>query len=273
MDSVFFRLVALDFAIQNVCFIVAALLQTELFYDLSGSITFIVMTCYSLTQSTIDWENYKSLAKDRRCIISFLIVVWAARLGLFLFSRILKSGKDRRFDKVRTRPFVFAIFWNVQALWIFLTSLPVLMVNSIQKQPQLQWLDYFGIALWFVGIWIEAIADAQKREFRSVDPKNNKWIETGLWRYSRHPNYFGEILLWIGMAIIAFNVATTPMEVVVASLSPLFVTFLLTKVSGIPMLEKMNDKQWANDKDYQKYKKRTSILIPFPRVASMEHCD
>ena len=124
-------------------------------------------------------------------------------------------------------------------------------------------LDVFaivGFLVWVVGFTIEVVADSQKSRFSANPDNKGKFIQTGLWSRSRHPNYFGEIVLWIGVAVIAAPVLQGWQWI--ALISPVFVTFLLTRVSGVPLLEKKADKKWGGQGDYESYKKKTPVLIP-----------
>eukprot|EP00128_Syssomonas_multiformis_P006237 Colp12_sorted_trinity150504_noHs@750 len=190
-----------------------------------------------------------------------MVLLWAFRLGSFLFTRILKDGRDTRFEKIKPNPVRFLVAWTIQGLWVFLTALPVYIVDTSANNPELSAIDYAGWAIWVVGWLFEVVADRQKSAFRA-DPKNkNKFITTGLWSISRHPNYFGEIVLWWGIFIAATPVLQGFQYL--AILSPLFVMFLLNRVSGVPLLEKKADKEWGDNPEYKAYKQRTPVLIPF----------
>eukprot|EP00746_Dinoflagellata_sp_MGD_P134943 gnl/MRDRNA2_/MRDRNA2_68836_c0_seq1.p1 gnl/MRDRNA2_/MRDRNA2_68836_c0~~gnl/MRDRNA2_/MRDRNA2_68836_c0_seq1.p1 ORF type:complete len:275 (-),score=29.43 gnl/MRDRNA2_/MRDRNA2_68836_c0_seq1:24-848(-) len=256
----------LDLIIQMACFVVAAALQTEKFYDLSGSATYILCVLLSLRKATMS-------AAPRAFVNSSLVLTWAARLGCFLFWRILKDGSDRRFDHVKDKPRLFIIFWLVQALWIFLTALPVYLVNAkascIKKDdeepgcdPNLSWRDYLGWSLWVTGFVIQSVADFQKSRFRANPENREKWIDEGLWHYSQHPNYFGEMSMWWGI-FLSSSQSLRGLENA-SIISPLFVTFLLTQVSGIPMLRKANMKRWGDLPEYAEYLRTTPLLIPLP---------
>jgi len=244
--------VALAFLIQWLVFIPSFLLQTEKFFDLTGSLTYISIIVIAVLFS----KNLDA----RSLLLAALVVVWAVRLGLFLFTRIQKAGKDDRFDELKPSFIRFLNVWTIQALWVTFTAAAALVAitNSIRKE-----LDLFailGFLLWLFGFAIEVVADSQKRRF-SADPANKgRFIQTGLWSRSRHPNYFGEIVLWLGVALIALPVLQGWQWV--AMISPIFVTLLLTRVSGVPLLEAKSDKKWGAQPDYEDYKKKTPVLIP-----------
>ncbi|XP_065829749.1 uncharacterized protein [Oscarella lobularis] len=255
MGSSFAKLAAIDFAIQGSGFLLANLFQTEKFYDLTGSLTFVVVALQSLL-----WA--KRRATTRQKVQTALVCTWAARLGLFLFFRVLRVGKDSRFDKIKTNPWKFLVAWTLQGVWVLVTLAPSLILNSKSNDTPLQNRDYFGWILWTFGFLLESIADHQKNTFK-MDPANKgKWINKGLWSISQHPNYLGEILLWIGHLIPATSVFDTPFDYISVG-SPLFIAFLLIRVSGINMQDRQGLKRWGADAAYQEYIRSTAKLIPY----------
>ena len=249
---VFALSVGLIFLIQWLVFIPAFVKQTEKFFDLTGSITYITVITIALLAS-------KSL--DARSILLWsLVVIWAIRLGSFLFRRIQKAGRDDRFDEIKPSFIRFLNVWTIQALWVTFTVAAALVAITNSNRKELDLFAVIGCLLWIIGFAFEVTADSQKSRF-SADSKNKgKFIQSGLWSLSRHPNYFGEIVLWIGIAIIAFPVLQGWQWV--AMISPVFVTLLLTRVSGVPLLEQKADKKWGGQTDYEDYKKNTPVLIP-----------
>lgn len=212
----------------------------------------------------------------RQLLLSAGTAIWAARLGSFLFARIIKTGSDSRFDKVKTEPGKFLFFWFMQATWVSLTALPVFIANSIPKSahPPLGWRDAIGVGVWASGMLLEATADRQKNLWRKAkeDKKHSeKFISSGVWKYSRHPNYFGECTLWTGSyltalpSLLAASGTMLPGWTAAACLvSPAFVTLLITKLSGVPPLEASAKKKYG--KEYQEYARKTSIFVPwFPK--------
>jgi len=252
---VFALLVGLAFLIQWLVFVPSYWRQTEAFFDLTGSLTYIALSTLALVLST---------GVDGRAILVWaLVVIWATRLGAFLFSRIRKAGKDDRFDEIKRSLIGFLNVWTIQGLWVTFTTIAALVTITTTHRKELDLFALGGFLIWVFGFSVEAVADYQKRRFNS-DPRNaGKFIQTGLWSRSRHPNYFGEITLWTGMLIIALPVLQGWQWV--ALISPIFVTLLLTRVSGIPLLEKKADQKWGGQEDYEAYKKATPVLIP--RVA------
>lgn len=244
--------VGFAFLIQWLVFIPAYLLQTEKFFDLTGSLTYISTILLAVALSTeLDQRSF---------LLSALVVIWAVRLGSFLFRRVQKAGKDGRFDEIKPSFILFLNVWTIQGLWVTFTMAAALVAITSTNHKELDAFAIIGLLIWIFGFAIEVTADSQKSRF-SANPENKgKFIRTGLWSRSRHPNYFGEIMLWVGVAIIALPVLQGWQWV--AMISPLFVTLLLTRISGIPLLEKRADEKWGGQEDYEIYKKNTPVLIP-----------
>jgi len=244
--------VGLAFLINWLVFIPANIFQTEKFFDLTGSLTYILVTLIAIKLSNhID---------NRSMLLAGLVIVWAVRLGTFLFNRILQDGKDDRFDKIKPNFLRFLNVWSLQALWVTLTAAAAIIAITSSVRKELGVFAIVGLIIWMIGFLFEVIADAQKRQFRKNPANKGKFIQSGLWSKSRHPNYFGEILLWLGVFIIAIPVLKGWQWV--AILSPVFVYLLLTKISGVPGLEAKGNKKWGGQADYKAYKKNTPVLIP-----------
>lgn len=247
-------LALLSFAINWLAFIPAYLRRTERFYDLVGSGTFITVVVVGLVASG---------QRDLRAIVpALLVLVWALRLGSFLVRRVHQDGGDGRFDAIKQSAPRFLVAWTLQALWVFLTVSAALVSITSTMRPAVDGAFIVGVVVWASGFAIEVIADAQKRAFKGDPSSRGRFIASGLWAWSRHPNYFGEILLWTGLLVASSSTLVGSQWIVL--LSPVFVTLLLTKVSGIPLLETRADARWADDADYQRYKQRTPVLIPRP---------
>jgi steroid 5-alpha reductase family enzyme len=191
-----------------------------------------------------------------------MVSVWAIRLGSFLYRRVRRDGRDGRFDTIKTNPLRFFMTWTLQGLWVLLTLAAALAAITATERRSIGWIAVVGSAVWVAGFSIESVADRQKAAFRR-DPANaGRFISSGLWSYSRHPNYFGEIVLWTGITIIALPVLSGWLWI--ALISPVFVALLLTRVSGIPMLEARAEVRWGEDDEYRHYRNRTSLLILRP---------
>ncbi|MCK2030383.1 DUF1295 domain-containing protein [Microbacterium galbinum] len=254
--------VAAAFVIQILAFIPAFLLRTERFFDLTGSATFFVISVVLVL--------LRPMPDARSWILAGMVMLWAARLGSFLAMRVHKAGSDGRFDEIKGSPLRFLQVWVIQGAWVSLTAAAAWIAISTDAaaRPPLGWLSIVGVVVWALGMVVEIVADAQKSAFRK-DPRNrDEFIRTGLWSRSRHPNYFGEIVIWVGVFITAAPVLTGWQWVAV--LSPLFVILLLTRVSGIPLLEARAEKKWGDRADYIAYRDSTPVLVPRltrPRVS------
>lgn len=249
---------AIAFFIQCVAFVPALIFRTEKFYDLCGSFTYLTIISFLLL---VLFSNTSNVLDNRDLLLCTMVAIWAARLGYFLFTRILQDGGDGRFDEIKKSPMKFLSVWVLQGLWVWVTTACAIAAIASQTSKSLSLIDSVGILVWCVGFAIEVIADQQKRAFR-FKYGSEQFINTGLWRYSRHPNYFGEVMLWFGVALIALPVLQSWSYI--ALISPLFVYILITKISGIPMLETKADKRWGDNTEYQYYKASTSIFILAP---------
>jgi len=251
-ESHMFQMFATSLGINWLGWAVSAALRTEKFYDLTGSLTFILISHLS---------HNKSVMNTRQNFQGWIIFAWACRLGTFLFMRILKDGSDKRFDKARDNPAMFFKFWTIQALWVFITLLPTLILNSERRAVPVGVRDYVGWTMWGLGFLVEVVADMQKSIFKA-DPRNEgKFITSGLWSYSRHPNYFGEISLWFGIYISCSSVFKGFQYFSV--LSPVTVMLLITKLSGVPLLEQQGLAKWGHLPEYKKYLEDVPVLVPF----------
>ena len=257
----FVLLVIVAFAIQWIAFVPSFIKRTEHYYDLTGSLTYISVTLLAFFLADI-----RSL---RTIVIAALILVWAGRLGSFLFARVKRAGKDGRFDRIKHDPFAFLMFWTIQGLWVTFTAAAAfaamtsgkleLVNDSDFQQPPFGVISLIGLLVWIAGFSIEVISDRQKTAFRA-DPANaDRFITSGLWARSRHPNYFGEFLLWVGMAIIAFPALQGWQYITL--LSPVFVFVLLNRISGVPALEARADKKWGGEPAYEEYKANTPVFF------------
>ena len=240
-------------ALNGVFFAVAAARRTDVVTDLSYSLTFALLAIAL---------PFTGAREPVQLVASLLVLVWAVRLGTYLFRRILRMKVDHRFDEMRDKPLRFARFWLLQALTVAVVMLPVSYLLDRSSAPGFGAWAIGGAVVWLVGLLIEAAADAQKSAFKASDANRGRFITTGLWRYSRHPNYFGEILVWWGLFLYAVPFLDGAAFAVVVG--PVFITLLLLFVSGIPPLERSADRKYGDDPAYRGYKRRTSILVPLP---------
>lgn len=246
----------LCFGIQMTAWVPASLLQTERFYDLTGGLTYIILAIATLMLGAKDEEP-----STRELIVTVLVVIWAIRLASFLFLRIHHAGKDGRFDDLKTSPVRFLVPWSLQGLWVFVTMNVVIVINSQSGlSPELTVWDALGAILWTAGFCIEVVADRQKSAFNANPANEGKWIDEGLWSLSRHPNYLGEIMLWSGIAL--FGVPCFSGMEGLAWVSPIFVYILLTKVSGVPILDRRALEKWGEDAAYLQYRENTPQILP-----------
>ena len=252
--STFGLLVIVAFTVNIAAFVPSYLKRTDHYYDLIGSTTYLTVTAIALAAT--------GERDTRTVILALLIFVWAGRLGSFLFRRVKQSDGDRRFDKLKHSSLRFAMAWILQGLWVTITAGAALAAMTSVTKTSFGLLGIVGLAIWIVGFAIEVVADRQKSSFKANPANDGKFIDVGLWRWSRHPNYFGEIMLWAGIAAIALPALSGLQYATLVS--PLFVFSLLTRVSGVPLLEKRSDKVWGGDPDYEQYKATTPVLVPRP---------
>ena len=243
--------VLIAFVIQWVLFIPAYLMQTEKFYDLAGSLTYI---------SIISYVFYKSSEFNLgNLILSLFIIIWAVRLGSFLFFRIQKAGEDKRFRDIKPSPTRFFMTWTLQGMWVSICSACAITAMSTSEGIIVNTLFFVGVITFILGFLIEIIADNQKTKFKNNPNNKNKFISTGLWSYSRHPNYLGEITLWTGVAIMSFS-SLSGLQLITL-ISPVFTYLLLVYVSGVRLLEARGKRKWGHLESYQEYIKNTPTLL------------
>tara|TARA_A100001015_G_scaffold274465_1_gene330875 strand:+ start:5548 stop:6420 length:873 start_codon:yes stop_codon:yes gene_type:complete len=245
---------AFIFLAQWLVFIPSYIFETEHYFDLTGSLTYVSVTLLAIL-FTVDISL-------RDILLALFVWIWAFRLGSFLFVRVKKAGSDGRFDLMKKDFWWFLMTWTIQGLWVFLTLAMALAAITSESKMAIDIFAVVGTLIWIFGFSIEVVADQQKTNFKDDPDNKDKFITVGLWSWSRHPNYFGEMVLWIGIAVIAFPVLIGWQ--LVALISPIFVIFLLTRISGITMLESRGYKKWKDDPAYIDYLDRTSVLVPFP---------
>lgn len=235
-------------------FLPAYFFRTDKLTDISYALTFIILAMYGLFAGGVTAS---------KLVVVAMVVIWAIRLGAYLLYRIHKMGRDKRFDERRNNFLSFGSFWLLQGVtvWVVLIATLLFLQNI---NPVLTWFSFVGILIWLFGLVVESLADWQKFQFISNKANKGKWIASGVWRYSRHPNYFGEILVWVGVYLTVVS-AFSPSTGLLGLLSPAYITLLLLFVSGVPLLEKSADKKWGDNPKYQEYKRKTSVLVLWPR--------
>jgi steroid 5-alpha reductase family enzyme len=254
----FYLLLAVSFNL--VIFVPAFIFKTDKLTDISYSLTFIFLSLVALFR---EGEGYFG-----ETLIFIMVLFWALRLGGYLLYRISRTGKDSRFDKMRNSFLKFGLFWLIQGITVWAVMIPALLFfisnNLIGNNEVKIVIISLGFAVWLFGLIIETIADIQKFKYieeSRVQGKERHWVDVGLWKYSRHPNYFGEIIVWIGIYIVVITRVTLATSVL-ALIGPIFITVLICCFSGIPILEKKANKRYADNEDYEEYKNNTGLIIP-----------
>lgn len=268
-STILFITALVAYGVNWIVFVPAAIAQTEKYYDFTGSVTYFSATIISLLLGAgVSCSDVGVSFHPRAVLQSFFVLIWCVRLGSFLFARIKKDGKDGRFDEIKINPPRFLGAWTIQGAWVFFTALPVFLVNSSGSDKAICANDVIGWLVWAFGFAIEVIADNQKGAFAANPANKGKYINEGLWYYSRHPNYFGEMTLWFCQFIAATAVMEGSQYCTI--FSPFFVIFLLMKVSGVPMLEKRGEEKFKGDTGYALYVLNTSCIIPLPKGTKTE---
>jgi|TARA_B110000263_G_scaffold19970_1_gene15804 steroid 5-alpha reductase family enzyme len=248
----------IGFILHWIAFLPSYTLKTDHYFDLTGSISYIAtVIAVAMLSPSLDLRDL---------IICSMIIIWATRLGLFLFTRIKQDGKDVRLEiytnVIKTKFIRFLNLWTLGGLWVLVTIGAGLAALTSKTSIELGVIGYIGIGLWLFGFIVEVVADSQKRQFKKDPANKNRFITTGIWSWSQHPNYFGEITLWLGVAVLAYPVLSGWQ--LATLISPIFVYLLLTKVSGIPLLDDLAKQKWGSDLDYLTYTQTTSKLILVP---------
>ena len=246
-------LLLLSVIIQLIFFIPSFILKTEKLYDLIGSTTYVIIALIAY----LSVDNKTSTDT----ILFLFIIIWGTRLGTYLFKRIQRDSEDVRFEKAKRNFFWFLQYWMGQALWVSITSCAAVIAILKPESDTLNIYVFIGIIIWILGFTLEVIADLQKNNFKKSQNTTQNFISSGLWSKSRHPNYFGEITLWFGMYIISLS-SFSGFEYLTI-ISPIFVYILLTRMSGINMLEKIADQRYGHLEDYLEYKEKTPLLVPY----------
>lgn len=234
-------------------FIISIIKKRNDLADIAWGLGYILLSVYYLFTTEIS---------QRALLIYALIFIWGLRLSMHIFLRNKGKQEDFRYQKWRNewgKSFYLRSYLQVYLLQGFLLLMiasPATIVSAY-SQPMLGLLDFIGVGIWLIGFYFEAVGDYQLMEFSNNPENKGKIIKHGLWKYSRHPNYFGEVVMWWGIFLVALN---SPYGVY-ALVSPVTITLLILFVSGIPMLEK----KYENNLEFKEYKKRTSAFFPLPQ--------
>ena len=253
-SDIVMQAVMLAFLIQWVAYIPAYIFQTEKFYDLTGSLSYLTVIWFVFFSS-----NNLSGLNIQNLIVVTLISIWAIRLGTFLFGRIHKDGEDKRFRTIKTSASQFFMTWTLQGMWVSICTMCAITAISSSQGIIANALFYLGLAFFIVGFAIEVVSDQQKSAFRAVPENKEKFITSGLWSKSQHPNYFGEILLWSAIALLSISSLNGTQYLTL--ISPVFTYVLLVYISGVRMLDDMGNKKWGHLEEYKEYKRNTPTLF------------
>ena len=246
-----------SFFVHWIIAIPSLIVSSEKYFDFTG----MIATLLVVSTAILALLNSGQQVSNRSTIVAIFVSLWTLRLGTFLYKRIVQSGEDKRFKDIKKSLPKFLMAWTLSALWVFLTTVNAITIIALNPQEPLGTFFIIGGILWILGFAFEAVADWQKKNFSELPENRDKFITQGLWSISRHPNYFGEIVLWTGIAIISLPLLSSWQ--LITLVSPLFVFILLTKISGLPFLEDKAEKKWGNDKNYIEYKNKTPVLTPF----------
>ena len=246
-----------SFIVHWIVAIPSLITSSEKYFDFTG----MIATLLVIATAIFALLNSGQQISIRSTIVAIFVSIWTLRLGTFLYIRIVKSGEDKRFREIKKSLPKFLMTWTLSALWVFLTTVNAVTIIILNQQVTLDLFFMAGFAIWILGFTFEAVADKQKKSFSKILENKDKFITLGLWSISRHPNYFGEIVLWTGIAIMSLPLLSGWQFLTLVS--PVFVYLLLTKISGLPFLEEKAEKKWGNDKGYLEYKNNTPVLIPY----------
>lgn len=253
----YLQLILILFAFVNIWFIISLIIKRNDIADIAWGLGFIILT----------WTSFfiTDIKGTRGLLTSLLISAWGIRLAGYIYSRNKGKAEDYRYLAWRNewgKWFVLRSYFQVfilQGIFLYLIALPILIINQRDNTP-LGWLDYLGLLVWIIGFYFETVGDAQLARFKKNNSNKGKLLQEGLWSLTRHPNYFGEVVQWWGIGIIALNVYQGWMGII----GPVTISYLILKVSGIPMLEKNMEKH----PDFENYKQKTNAF--FPNICSLK---
>jgi len=244
MTTLFFLI-----AFNLLMFLPAFFFKTDKLTDLSYAISFVAVSLFLFFESSMN---------NVHLVLLIMILLWASRLGIYLFIRINKTGKDTRFDGMREYFWKFSKFWLLQGFSVWVIMLAATSSFSM-TEISFSIIHVLGLSIFIIGLIIETVADYQKFKFKN-NPENTGWTNVGLWNRSRHPNYFGEMLVWIGIFIYS-TIYSSTLFILIAVISPIYIITILLFVSGVPLLEKRYSKKYGDDPEYKKYKENTNLII------------
>ncbi|KAK9828482.1 hypothetical protein WJX72_000234 [[Myrmecia] bisecta] len=267
-------------AMNTVGFLATAVTKSHKLTDLTGTTAFIA-SAWTTHIINCKAHGLQLLAPSKSLLLAGCVTLWGVRLAGYLFYRVLVTGEDKRLrvffprddkEPYLTGPSMFPLklagFWTAQSLWAWVGVLPVTVAQAVAPNAALGLVGTAALGALLVGFAWETVADVQKYVFKSKPENKDRFISEGLYRYSRHPNYFGEILFWSSMYVLAGQPAIWRAHPWIVA-SPLFTAFLLLFASGVPPLEASHNKRYGSDPHYQAYKASTNKLIPwFPCKAS-----
>ncbi len=236
---------------MTIWFIVGTILKRNDVADIAWGIGFIMAGMVPLV--------LYGFATGRSLVAMTLVIIWGGRLAYHITRRNIKKSEDGRYVAWRNAwgkwaiPRAYGQIFLLQGVLLILVAMPVLVIHTYRGGSMMA-LDIIGIAVWMIGFVFESVGDRQLRSFIGNPENKGRILDTGLWRYTRHPNYFGEVTQWWGLGILALSVPYGWIGLI----GPLTITFLILKVSGVPMLEKNMEKNPLFDE----YRKRTSRFLP-----------
>ncbi len=253
MQIVFFDVLLLVLAYFTAFFIMGTILKNNSIVDIGWGMGFVLIAWYLLTESN---QSYVP-----QTLMTLLVSVWGIRLFYHIMKRNIGKEEDFRYRTWREEwgkwviPRAFFQVYMLQGFFMLLIALPLILVRN-QEGDYYRFILLFGLAVWIIGFFFESVGDRQLKDFLEDSSNKGRIMNQGLWRYTRHPNYFGEATMWWGIFLLAMAGKTS----LLAIISPITITFLLLFVSGVPLLEKSMKKVPG----YQEYAKNTSIFFPLP---------